>query len=81
MLIVKVFGKVIAGMDVVDSIARTERGVKNGMKDWPTSDMLVTTCEMLTKEQADKLTAAAATGGAADPKPAGAVAPVAPKAK
>jgi cyclophilin family peptidyl-prolyl cis-trans isomerase len=76
-----VFGKVIAGMDVVDSIARTERGVKNGMKDWPTSDMLVTTCEMLTKEQADKLTAAAATGGAADPKPAGAVAPVAPKAK
>lgn len=36
-----VFGKVISGMDVVDKIRVVKTGVKNGMQDWPTEDIVI----------------------------------------
>ncbi len=69
-----VFGRVIAGMDVVDSIAAVKRGVRNGMQDWPTADIVTTKAEMLTKEAADALVAAKQAAPAAAP----AAAPTAP---
>ncbi len=80
-----VFGKVIAGMDVVDTIATSKRTVKFGMKDWPTEDTTVSTCEMLTKEKAEELVKkanAAAASSAKEPveKPTAPVAPAAPAA-
>lgn len=36
-----VFGKVIAGMDVVDQIAKVETGSKGPHQDWPTEDVMI----------------------------------------
>ena len=66
-----VYGKVIAGMEVVDQIAAAKRTVKNGMQDWPIEDIVVNKAEMLSKDDAMKMSA---------PKPAPAPAPAAPKA-
>ncbi len=76
-----VYGKVIAGMEVVDAIAATPRGVKNGMKDWPTSDITVTKSEMLSKADAEKLAPGSLSTTQATPpttEPAAAAAPATP---
>jgi peptidyl-prolyl cis-trans isomerase B (cyclophilin B) len=76
-----VFGNVLAGMEVVDAIAREPRGVKNGMKDWPNADVVMTKVEMLSKEDADKMVAAAKAAAPAAPvAPKAPVAPAAPAA-
>lgn len=36
-----VFGKVIAGMEIVEKIKTTPTAVKNGMKDWPIKDVII----------------------------------------
>lgn len=36
-----VFGKVTAGMDVVDQIAKTKTGMKNGLNDVPVTEMVI----------------------------------------
>ena len=36
-----VFGKVVKGMDVVNTIKRVRTAVKNGMNDWPVDDVLI----------------------------------------
>ena len=36
-----VFGKVVKGMDVVNTIKRVQTAVKNGMNDWPVDDVLI----------------------------------------
>jgi peptidyl-prolyl cis-trans isomerase B (cyclophilin B) len=36
-----VFGKVTAGMDVVNQIRQVPTGVKNGMRDWPNEDVVI----------------------------------------
>jgi peptidyl-prolyl cis-trans isomerase A (cyclophilin A) len=80
-----VFGKVIAGMDVVDAIALTPTGMRGRMANWPIDDVVMTKVEMLSKEDADKM--AAAKNPAKNPaKPAPAApapgdAPTAPEAK
>lgn len=36
-----VFGKVISGMDVVESIEKVPTTVKNGMQDWPVEEVII----------------------------------------
>ena len=36
-----VFGKVVKGMDIVNTIKRVRTAVKNGMNDWPVDDVLI----------------------------------------
>lgn len=36
-----VFGKVIKGMDVVKQIEGASTGIKNGMQDWPTEEVMI----------------------------------------
>ena len=74
-----VFGKVIAGMDVVDSIARAPRGNRGPMQDWPVEDVVMTKVEMISKADADKLVEAAAKPASNAP-PAAPTAPAAPAA-
>lgn len=50
-----VFGKVVAGMDVVDAIKAVQTGVKNGMRDWPVEQIEITKASRLTEEDAKKL--------------------------
>jgi cyclophilin family peptidyl-prolyl cis-trans isomerase len=73
-----VFGKVIVGMDVVDSIARSPRGSRGPMRDWPVEDVVMTKVEMVAKAEADKLVEAAAKTAETMPKPAAPSAPAAP---
>jgi cyclophilin family peptidyl-prolyl cis-trans isomerase len=73
-----VFGRVVVGMDVVDSIARSPRGSRGPMQDWPVEDVVMMKVEMLAKAEADKLVEAAAN--AAKPAPASPAAPSAPAA-
>ncbi|MFM1822477.1 MAG: hypothetical protein RI967_743 [Planctomycetota bacterium] len=68
-----VFAKVIAGMGTVDAIAREQRGVRNGMQDWPVKDVVIEKVVLVSKEDADK--AIAAMEKRAEP-----AAPEAPKA-
>lgn len=68
-----VFGRVIAGMEVVDAIATVKRGTRNGMKDWPVADIVTTKAEMITKSEAAEI---ASGKNAASP----AAAPSAPSA-
>lgn len=68
-----VFAKVIAGMGTVDAIAREQRGVRNGMQDWPVKDVVIEKVVVVSKEDADK--AIAAMEKRAEP-----AAPEAPKA-
>ena len=37
-----VFGKVISGMEVVNEIKAVNTGIKFGMQDWPTEDVVIT---------------------------------------
>lgn len=74
-----VYGKVIAGMDIVDQIATVKRTIKKGMKDWPVEDIVVTKAEMLTKAEADKL-AAPKSKPSAPSAPSAPAAPTAPAA-
>jgi hypothetical protein len=68
-------------MEVVDAIAREPRGVKNGMPDWPNADVVMNKVEMLSKEDADKMVAAAKAAAPAAPvAPKAPVAPAAPAA-
>lgn len=71
-----VFGKVLAGMDVVDAIALVPRGQRNGMGDWPTQDVVMEKVEAITKDEADALVKAAAPK--APEAPADPAAPTAP---
>jgi len=74
-----VFGKVVSGMDVVDSIAAVKTGVMNGMRDWPADNIVVTKAEMLTKDAADKMVAEKAKAAPASaPATAPAAAPTSP---
>ena len=41
-----VFGKVVEGMDVVDKIKGVPTGVRNGMQDVPTSDVVILSAEV-----------------------------------
>ena len=72
-----VYGKVIAGMDVVDQIAAVKRTVKNGMQDWPIEDIVVNKAEMVSKDDAMKM--AASKPAAAPAAPAAPAVPAAPK--
>ena len=36
-----VFGKVVKGMDIINTIKRVQTAVKNGMNDWPVDDVLI----------------------------------------
>lgn len=36
-----VFGKVVSGMDVIDKIRQVKTTVKQGMKDWPATDVII----------------------------------------
>jgi cyclophilin family peptidyl-prolyl cis-trans isomerase len=72
-----VFGRVIAGMDVVDQIALAQRGMRGRMRDWPVKDIVMTKVELITKDAADKLVRDAAEKAA---KPAATAAPVSPAA-
>ena len=75
-----VFGKVLAGMDVVDAIALVPRGQRNGMGDWPTQDVVMEKVEAITKDEADALVKAAAPKAPEAPAdPAAPAAPAAPK--
>jgi peptidyl-prolyl cis-trans isomerase A (cyclophilin A) len=62
-----VFGRVIGGMDVVDSIRNVKIGMKGGMRDVPVEDVMITKASMLT---ADEAKAAAAAKPAAPTTPA-----------
>jgi cyclophilin family peptidyl-prolyl cis-trans isomerase len=42
-----VFGKVIAGLDVVYAIEDSKTTVKNGMPDWPVGDIVITKAEVV----------------------------------
>ncbi len=76
-----VFGKVLAGMDVVDAIALVPRGQRNGMGDWPTQDVVMEKVEAITKDEADALVKAAAPKAPEAPAdPAAPTAPAAPAA-
>ena len=74
-----VFGKVLVGMKVVDEIAKVKTGVKHGMSDWPTADVLLTKVVMVSKADADKLIEASKAPAAAPTTPA--AAPTAPATK
>jgi len=52
-----VFGKVVAGTEVVDKIKEVRTGVKNGMGDWPAEDVKINTARRATPEEAAKHTA------------------------
>ncbi len=54
-----VFGKVIAGMDVVDKIRNVATGVKGGMPDNPTTTVLIEKVTKITAEEANALKTAA----------------------
>jgi peptidyl-prolyl cis-trans isomerase B (cyclophilin B) len=43
-----VFGKVIKGMDVVDAIAKSETGVKNGYSDVPLTPVIIKKVSVVT---------------------------------
>jgi cyclophilin family peptidyl-prolyl cis-trans isomerase len=76
-----VFGKVIAGMEVVDAIALAPRGQRNGMADWPTQDIVMEKVEAITKDEADLLVKAAAPAAPKAPEaPAAPAVPTAPTA-
>jgi peptidyl-prolyl cis-trans isomerase B (cyclophilin B) len=65
-----VFGRVLAGMEVVDAIARARTTQRFGMSDWPIEDIVVSKAEMISKEEAERRVA---------DKPAAPAAPAAPK--
>ena len=73
-----VFGRVIAGMDVVDAIAAVKRGTRNGMSDWPVADIVTTKAEMITKSEAEEITSGKAAASPAAAPSAPAAAPSAP---
>ncbi len=76
-----VFGKVIAGMEVVDAIALVPRGQRNGMADWPTQDIVMEKIEAITKDEADAMVKAAAPAAPKAPEaPAAPAVPTAPAA-
>ncbi|MBI1304898.1 MAG: peptidyl-prolyl cis-trans isomerase [Phycisphaera sp.] len=79
-----VFGRVLAGMEVVDAIALVPRGARNGMRDWPTQDIVMEKVEVLTKDEADamvkSLAPAAPKASEAPTAPASPTAPAAPAA-
>lgn len=82
-----VFGTVISGMEVVDQIAKAQRGVRGGMQDWPLQDIVMEKVTMIPKEQAMKAkdaapkpAAPAVAPAAAPAAPAAPVAPAAPAA-
>ena len=79
-----VFGRVVAGMDVVDAIAALPRGTRNGMRDWPTQDALTMKVETISKDEAERLVKAASKAatpaGAAPTNPAAPSAPATPAA-
>ncbi|GAB4550516.1 MAG: hypothetical protein Tsb0013_12320 [Phycisphaerales bacterium] len=52
-----VFGEVIAGQSVVDAIKAVRTTVKNGMRDWPIEDVVITDAAVLSKSEADELSA------------------------
>ncbi len=55
-----VFGRVIGGMDVVDAIRNVKTGVKGGMSDVPTEDVMITKASLLTADEAKAAAAPAA---------------------
>ncbi|MCP4837108.1 MAG: peptidylprolyl isomerase A [Phycisphaera sp.] len=59
-----VFGKVIAGMDVVDRIAGVPTGRSAGMSDVPTREVKIKTVRILSKEEAMKVAARAGLAAA-----------------
>lgn len=70
-----VYGRVISGMNIVDDMAKVQRGMKNGMGDWPIQDIVVTKAEMIGKETAEKLSNGKSKEQA---KPEGTATPVVP---
>jgi peptidyl-prolyl cis-trans isomerase A (cyclophilin A) len=42
-----VFGKVIQGMEIVDSIGQVDTTTKNGMSDWPVEDIIIQKIEVI----------------------------------
>lgn len=50
-----VFGRVVSGMDVVDAIAESPTTIKNGMRDWPATNVTLTKAEVLSKDDAMKM--------------------------
>lgn len=73
-----VFGRVIAGMEVVDAIAAVKRGTRNGMSDWPVADIVTTKAEMITKSEAEEIASGKAAASPAAAPSAPAAAPSAP---
>lgn len=71
-----VFGRVVAGMEIVDAIAAVPTRSRAGMQNWPVDDVVMTEVELVSKEQADELVKAAAPAKPAGSPPA---APAAPK--
>jgi peptidyl-prolyl cis-trans isomerase A (cyclophilin A) len=53
-----VFGKVVAGMNVVDSIVSEETHVRKGMGDWPREDIIIESAKAISADDAKKLIAA-----------------------
>jgi cyclophilin family peptidyl-prolyl cis-trans isomerase len=49
-----VFGKVIAGQEVVDKISKVETGMKNGMRDVPVEVIVITKASRLNAEKSTK---------------------------
>jgi peptidyl-prolyl cis-trans isomerase A (cyclophilin A) len=47
-----VFGKVVAGMNVVDAIAAVPTGVRNGMANWPTEAVVIQSIKVITPDDA-----------------------------
>jgi peptidyl-prolyl cis-trans isomerase B (cyclophilin B) len=62
-----VFGKVIAGFDVVDKIKAVKTGVKGGMPDVPVEDVVIRTAKKLTEDEANRLKNAGASPTPAAP--------------
>lgn len=53
-----VFGKVVAGMSVVDAIAGAPTEVRGGMGDWPKEDIVIDSAKAISADDAKKLIAA-----------------------
>ena len=49
------FAKVISGMDVVDKIRAVPTGVKNGMRDVPSTPVTIEKARKLTEDEAKKV--------------------------